>query len=71
MFNAIFLMILGASIIALGVFAIKKPASGMWRSVGWNKDRDPSEDFMAYIKLAGSLAVFLGALLFLGGILAL
>lgn len=71
MFNAILLILLGASIICLGAFAIKKPTSGFWRPAGLDKNSYPNKGYIEYLKFAGIFTIKLGSYLLLGGIIVL
>lgn len=71
MLFTIFLLLLGALIICLGIFAIKKPISWFFRPIGLKRDSEPSAGFIDYIKFAGVISIVFGAILFIFGILSL
>ncbi|QWU18494.1 hypothetical protein KP014_23790 [Paenibacillus sophorae] len=71
MFFAVFLIILGLLIIALGIFAISKPTFGWSLSEGWKVkgDSEPSDAYIGSIKFGGAVSIMLGSLILIGGIL--
>ncbi|MEC0137218.1 hypothetical protein P4H94_10075 [Paenibacillus macerans] len=71
MLFTIFLLLLGALIVCLGIFAIKKPTSWLFRPIGLPKDSDPSAGFIGYIKFAGVISIALGVIFWIFGILSL
>lgn len=70
---AISLIIMGLPIIALGIFSYLKPTFGWRRSEGWKVkgDSEPSDMYIDSVKLGGIVAMMLGSIFLIGGILNL
>ncbi|MFD3258543.1 DUF6199 family natural product biosynthesis protein [Paenibacillus lentus] len=70
---AISLIIMGLGIITLGIFSFLKPTFGWRMNEGWKVkgESEPSDIYIDFAKLGGIVAIMLGSLLLIGGILNL
>ncbi|ULO08953.1 hypothetical protein H1230_09365 [Paenibacillus sp. 19GGS1-52] len=75
MFTGILLIIIGLSIIAIGIFARKNPTFGWRMNEAWKikggGDAEPSNAYIESIKFSGTLAISIGSFFIIFGILPL
>ncbi|MEC0090611.1 hypothetical protein [Paenibacillus macquariensis] len=65
MFMFIFLLLFGSAVIAFGIYAIKNPYSWWFRNLF--DDREPSDLWVWYLKLVGTITIGMGAMIILFG----
>ncbi|GGF78893.1 hypothetical protein GCM10010912_24940 [Paenibacillus albidus] len=73
MFGGIIFLILGLSTIAFGIYTRKNPTFGWRMNEGWKVkgDSEPSVSYIDSIKFTGIIAISVGALMIIFGILML
>lgn len=73
MFGGIIFLLFGLSIIAFGIYTRRYPDFGWRMKEGWKVrgDSEPSDDYIDSIKFSGVIAISIGALMIVFGILLL
>ncbi|WP_379134907.1 DUF6199 family natural product biosynthesis protein [Paenibacillus sp. sgz500958] len=69
MFAGIFVMILGLSVIAYGLFIRRNPTFGWRMNEGWKVkgDGEPSEAYIEAVTFSGAAAIWVGAFFAVAG----
>lgn len=61
----IFYFLMGVCVIALGILAIKRPDSWLFKRIGY--DKDPSDMWLSYVKFAGIISIIMGVIIIILG----
>ncbi|GIP43290.1 hypothetical protein J45TS6_17490 [Paenibacillus sp. J45TS6] len=61
----IFYFLMGVCVIALGILAIKRPDSWLFKRIG--DDREPIDTWLSYVKFAGVISIIMGVIIIILG----
>ncbi len=61
----VFYFLMSVCVIALGIFAMKRPDSWLFKRLGY--DREPSDMWLSYVKFAGIISIIMGVIIIILG----